>query len=82
VARFDREVEVVARLNHTNVVRVLHAAEDAGRHYLAMELVERGHSNNCPGKDFHRRPHSMRKILGHRQKLVCTMSVAAQVSHL
>jgi hypothetical protein len=45
--RFIREAEVARRLDHPGIVRVGVAGEDAGRPYLAMELVE--------GEDLRRR---------------------------
>lgn len=38
-ARFARESEALARLNHPNVVRVFEVGEEQGRPYLVMELV-------------------------------------------
>lgn len=38
--RFCREAEVMARLTHPNIVRVLDVGEVAGRLYMAMELVD------------------------------------------
>ena len=40
LARFEREMEAVARLDHPNIVRALDAGEDGGRHYFVMQLVE------------------------------------------
>ena len=40
--RFAREAEALRVLNHPNIVRVIAVAEEQGRHYLAMELVEGG----------------------------------------
>ncbi len=39
-ARFLREIEVAARLDHPNVVRAYDAGELAGDYYLVMEYVE------------------------------------------
>ncbi|RMG13791.1 MAG: hypothetical protein D6731_11430, partial [Planctomycetota bacterium] len=39
VARFRREVEVTARLEHRSIVRLLDHGEERGRPYLVMELV-------------------------------------------
>ncbi|MFA5258001.1 MAG: serine/threonine-protein kinase, partial [Opitutales bacterium] len=40
--RFAAEGQALAMLDHPNVVRVLYAGEDAGRHFLAMEFVDGG----------------------------------------
>lgn len=40
VARFQREMQAVGKLNHPNIVRAVDADEDSGTHYLVMELVE------------------------------------------
>jgi eukaryotic-like serine/threonine-protein kinase len=40
LARFEREMEAVGRLDHPNVVRALDAGEEGGVHYLAMEWVD------------------------------------------
>ena len=40
VKRFHREVEVAARLSHSNIVTAFDAGETHGTHYLVMELVE------------------------------------------
>jgi hypothetical protein len=39
-ARFRREIEVLRRLEHPNVVRVLNAGEDDGRLFLVMEYLD------------------------------------------
>jgi len=39
VSRFRREAEAVGRLNHPNIVKVYEAGDDAGTHFLAMELI-------------------------------------------
>ncbi|MHC5022117.1 MAG: serine/threonine-protein kinase [Planctomycetota bacterium] len=39
-ARFRREAQLAARLRHPNVVGVHNVGEDAGRLYLAMDLIE------------------------------------------
>ena len=39
VARFDREMKAVGRLNHPNIVQALDAGEAEGTHYLVMEYV-------------------------------------------
>jgi len=40
LARFSREMEAVARLDHPNVVRATDAAEIDGVHFLVMDYVE------------------------------------------
>lgn len=40
LARFNREAELSRRLTHPNIVTVYDHGQDAGLHYLAMELVE------------------------------------------
>jgi serine/threonine protein kinase len=40
VARFRREGQSAARINHQNVIRVFDVAEDQGLHYLIMEFVQ------------------------------------------
>jgi serine/threonine-protein kinase len=41
-ARFENEARAMARLNHPAIVRVVDIAEDAGRPYIVMELLEGG----------------------------------------
>jgi ABC-type oligopeptide transport system substrate-binding subunit/Tfp pilus assembly protein PilF len=40
--RFVREGEALRQLNHPNIVRMVAAVEDEGRHYLVMEYVAGG----------------------------------------
>ncbi|HQU41564.1 MAG: hypothetical protein B7Z73_07375 [Planctomycetia bacterium 21-64-5] len=40
VARFEREMEAVGKLEHANIVRALDAGEHDGTHYLVMEYVD------------------------------------------
>ena len=40
IARFDREMRAVGRLDHPNIVRAFDAGEVGGSHYLVMELVD------------------------------------------
>jgi serine/threonine protein kinase len=40
VARFDREMRAVGRLNHPNIIAAHDAGEIDGHHYLVMELVD------------------------------------------
>jgi serine/threonine protein kinase len=38
--RFEREIEAMARLNHTHIARVYSSGEHRGRPYLVLELVD------------------------------------------
>jgi len=40
VARFQREVQAAARINHPNIVTAFDAGQDGGVHFLVMEYVE------------------------------------------
>ena len=40
IARFEREMKAVGRLNHPNIVQAFDAGEIKGRHYLVMELLQ------------------------------------------
>lgn len=40
IARFEREMEAIGRLDHPSVVRATDAGEHDGSHYLVMEYVE------------------------------------------
>lgn len=40
VARFQREMKAVGKLDHPNIVRAYDAGEVDGKHFLAMELVD------------------------------------------
>jgi serine/threonine-protein kinase len=40
LARFQREIEVLGKLSHPNIVRLLEAGEQDGRQFYAMEYVE------------------------------------------
>jgi serine/threonine-protein kinase len=42
VARFIREGEALRELNHPNIVKMVAAVEEGGRHYLVMEYVPGG----------------------------------------
>jgi serine/threonine-protein kinase len=39
VARFLREAQAAAGLNHPNIIQIFYIGEDAGRHYFVMEYV-------------------------------------------
>src|ERR1039457_2107202 len=40
VRRFKQEATAAAKLNHSNLVQVYTAGEDAGSHFIAMEFVD------------------------------------------
>ena len=40
VARFQREAQVLASLNHSNIGAIYHVQQVAGTHFLVLELVE------------------------------------------
>jgi adenylate cyclase len=40
VQRFQREAETVAELSHPNIVQIYSVEEDAGVHFLTMELID------------------------------------------
>ncbi|MDO8793984.1 MAG: protein kinase [Vicinamibacterales bacterium] len=40
VARFEREAKLLASLNHSNIGALFGFEQDAGRHFLVMELIE------------------------------------------
>ena len=40
LARFEREAKLLASLNHANIATIHGLEQDAGAHFLAMELVE------------------------------------------
>ena len=40
LARFQREAELLAALNHPHICTIYDVGEQAGQHYLAMELLE------------------------------------------
>ena len=42
IERFIREGQALRQLNHPNIVKMLAAAEEDGRHYLVMEYVRGG----------------------------------------
>jgi aminoglycoside phosphotransferase (APT) family kinase protein len=40
LSRFQREARAVAALNHPNIVTIFSVEEDAGQHFITMELVK------------------------------------------
>jgi tetratricopeptide (TPR) repeat protein/predicted Ser/Thr protein kinase len=40
IARFKREAQLAAKLNHAHIAAVYDVGEDGGRHFIAMQLVE------------------------------------------
>ncbi|NJL95632.1 MAG: protein kinase [Anaerolineae bacterium] len=42
VERFNREADLLRQLEHPNIVTLYEAFEDAGQHFIVMELVEAG----------------------------------------
>ncbi|MCU0981228.1 MAG: serine/threonine-protein kinase, partial [Pirellulaceae bacterium] len=40
VSRFQREMKAVGLLDHVNIVRALHAGQEADQHFLVMEMVD------------------------------------------
>ena len=42
LTRFTREGEALRQLNHPNIVKMLAAIEEGGKHYLVMEYVGGG----------------------------------------
>lgn len=51
IARFHREVEAAARLNHLNIVSAYDADETNGVHYLVMEYIDGGDLDERVVKD-------------------------------
>src|SRR5690349_21653708 len=45
IERFRREGEALRALNHPNIVKMLDAIEEAGRHYLILEYFSGGDMN-------------------------------------
>jgi WD40 repeat protein len=72
-ARFEREVELAARLEHPNIARVYDSGLHGGVYYYAMELIDGVHLDNYVDQ----RRLSQREILG----LMATIARAVQHAH-
>jgi serine/threonine protein kinase len=70
-SRFEREVELAARLEHTNIARVYDSGLHRGLYYYAMELIKGQHLDK----------YVMQQELGHRQILELMQKVCQAVKH-
>ena len=71
-ARFEREAQTVAALNHPNIVTVYSVEEDRGLHFMTMELVDgETLAERTPRDGF-----SLGKLLEHAVPLAEAVSVA------
>jgi hypothetical protein len=73
LARFRREAETLARLNHPNVVQIYEVGEQGGRPYFAMEFCEAGSLSAALAG----RPQPVRQAA----ELVATLARAVQAAH-
>ena len=72
-ARFQREAEAVARLQHPNIVQVYDVGDNDGRPYFTMEYVANGSlAHKLAGA-----PHTARQAA----QLVATLAAAVQAAH-
>jgi WD40 repeat protein len=69
--RFDREVELAARLQHPNIARVYDSGMSRGLYYYAMELVEGSHLDQ----------HVRNQKLTRKQVLALMRDVCLAVQH-
>lgn len=71
--RFEREIDLAARLRHPNIARIYDSGVDRGQYYYVMDLVD---GTNL---DEHVRRHSLaqRQIL----EIMCTVCQAVQHAH-
>src|SRR5687767_8480308 len=70
-ARFDREVELAARLEHPNLARVYDSGVDRGVYFYAMELIDGAHLDAYVAS----------ARLGKRQILALMRTVCRAVQH-
>jgi serine/threonine protein kinase len=71
-ARFEREAQTVAGLNHPNIVTVHSVEEDRGLHFMTMELVE----GNTLAERIPRDGFSLGRLLEHAVPLAEAVSAA------
>ena len=71
-ARFDREVQITAKLDHPNVARVFDSGVHRGAYYYAMELVEPA----LPLDEY-----AVEKAMSHKQVLGVMLRVCLAVAH-
>ncbi|MBI3924233.1 MAG: serine/threonine protein kinase [Armatimonadetes bacterium] len=72
--RFEREIRVLARLDHPNIVRVYDSGDHLGRLYLAMEFVQGKTLRDLTG-----RPMSLGEIRGLMEPVFRAMAYAHQI---
>lgn len=70
-ARFEREVELAARLKHPNIVAIHDSGVDKGQYYYAMELVDGVHLDE----------YAEEHKLNHRQIMELMASICKAVGH-
>jgi tetratricopeptide (TPR) repeat protein len=73
LARFRKEAETLARLQHPNIVHVYEVGEHAGRPYFVMELVE--------GGNLEKRLAGLPQPARDAAQLVATLARAMQAAH-
>lgn len=73
LARFRAEADVIARLQHPNIVQIFDVGAAAGRPYFVLEFVAGGNL----AQQLHGRPHPARSAA----QLIETLARAVQVAH-